>query len=676
MASPSPHPLPHTRVPALVFPTAVAASRFVAREIDKLVRARNAAGKPTVLGLATGSTPVGLYRELIRLHKEDGLDLSKVVTFNLDEYYPMPKESPHSYFRWMHETFFNHVNIRWENIHIPDGTLRLDEVDQFCADYERKIRAAGGIDIQVLGIGRTGHIGFNEPGSPKNSRTRMVTLDSITRRDAAAGFFGEENVPNQAITMGVASILDARRVFLIAFGEHKAPVTYKAVEHAPTEAITASFLQDHTDATFVFDTAAAAETTAVKRPWEVGPVDWAPDRVRQAVVWLSLAVKKGLQKLNDDDFREHHLYELLREKGPAEKIGEQVFHDRLETIKPFPAGRVVKPNPPAPFPKREGGEDVSPSLSRGGVGEGLPKTILVFSPHPDDDVISMGGTIIRLVEQGHTVYIAYMTSGNIAVFDHDARRFVDFVDEFLAAFGDTAEKSSAGTIKERVNQFLDGKNPGQPDSPEVLEVKRMIRATEARAAALACGIPPERLEFMNLRFYRTGTIAKAPIQPQDIDDIVALLERLKPAQIYVAGELSDPHGTHRVCAEAVFEAVRRIRNSEFGMRNENPPSSSIPHSEFRIPNFEVWLYKGAWEEWEPHEIEMAVPLSPEVLERKKQAIFRHQSQKDSAMFPGGSDRREFWQRAEDRNLDTAKAYDALGLPEYFALEAFVRWTDQ
>ena len=643
MPPPNPQPLPHTRVPAVRFPTSTAAARYVAREIDKLIRARNAAGKPTVLGLATGSTPVGLYRELIRLHAEEGLDFSRVVTFNLDEYFPMAKEDPHSYFRWMHETFFNHINIKWENIHIPDGTLQPEEVDEFCAAYERKIRAAGGIDIQVLGIGRTGHIGFNEPGSPKNSRTRLVTLDGITRRDAAAGFFGEENVPAQAITMGVATIADARRVFLMAFGEHKAPVVYKAVELPPTEAISASFLQEHPDATFLLDPAAAAETTAVKRPWEVGPVEWTPERVRQAVVWLSLTVRKGLQKLNDDDFREHHLYELLRERGPAEKIGEAVFHDRLRTIQPYPAGRgtaerrnrglEAKADPPKPE----------------------PRTILVFSPHPDDDVISMGGTIIRLVEQGHKVHVAYMTSGNIAVFDHDARRFVDFVDEFLGAFGDSSEKSIAGTIKERVNQYLDAKKPGQPDTPEILAVKGMIRATEARAAALACGIPPGQLEFMDLRFYRTGTVNKNPIQPEDIDDIVALFERLQPAQIYVAGELSDPHGTHRTCAEAIYEAVRRVRA--------------------KGQQFDVWLYKGAWEEWEPHEIEMAVPLSPDVLLRKKEAIFRHQSQKDKAMFPGGTDRREFWQRAEDRNLGTARTYDALGLPEYYALEAFVKWEE-
>jgi len=648
------HYLPHTRVPCLKFATSVTASKFVAKEIDKLIRARNAAGKATVLGLATGSTPVGLYRELIRLHKDEGLDFSRVVTFNLDEYYPIPKEDPHSYFRWMHETFFNHVNIPWNSIHIPDGTLKLDEIDDFCADYEKKIKDTGGIDVQILGIGRTGHIGFNEPGSPKTSRTRMVTLDSITRRDAAAGFFGEENVPNQAITMGVASILDARKVYLMAFGEHKAFITYRAVEQPPTEAITASFLQEHEDATYLLDAAAAAELTAIKRPWEVGPCEWTPELIRRAVVHLSVTSKKGLQMLGDDDFREHHLFDLLREKGPAEKIGEEVFHDRLETIKLHPAGKVKAEFPTtASFPGRNAPADVITTpmpLPTSG-----PKTILVFSPHPDDDVISMGGTLIRLVEQGHKVHIAYMTSGNIAVFDHDARRFVDFVGEFVQSFGDEEEKKALGGMKSRVFEFLDRKKPGESDSPEVLTIKGMIRATEARAGALACGIPPEQLEFMNLRFYRTGTVTKAPVQPQDIDDIIGLFKKHKPSQIYVAGEMSDPHGTHRLCAEAIFEAVRRARaGGQF---------------------FDVWLYRGAWEEWEAHEIEMAVPISPDVLERKKQAIFRHQSQKDRAMFPGGTDRREFWQRAEDRNLATAKTFDQLGLPEYYALEAFVKWKE-
>ena len=621
---PLPHPLPHARLPALAFDSAALASAFVAREIAALVRERNEAGLATVLGLATGSTPVGLYRELIRLHRHEALDFSRVVTFNLDEYYPIARSDSHSYSHWMRETFFDHVNIAPENIHIPDGELAPELVDEFCAEYERNIKAVGGIDIQILGIGRTGHIGFNEPGSPRTSRTRVVTLDSITRRDAASGFFGEENVPSQAVTMGVASILDARRVLLMAFGEHKAPVVARALELPPSEAVTASFLQEHPNAAFVLDHAAAAELTAVKRPWEVGPCRWTPDLVRRAVVHLSLSSGKGLQMLGDADFRDHHLYELLRERGPAERVGEEVFHDRLATLRPHPAGSS-------------------------------PKSILVFSPHPDDDVISMGGTIIRLVQQGHRVQIAYMTSGNIAVFDHDARRFIDFVDSFAGRFGDERERTEIASRRSRLEAFMEAKRPGVPDSGELLEIKTMIRAAEARAAALACGVPPGQLSFLNLRFYRTGTVTKAPVQPDDITDVMNLLRRVRPAQIYVAGEMSDPHGTHRLSAECIFEAVRRVR------------------SEPALPPFTVWLYRGAWEEWAPHEVEMAVPLSPDILERKKQAIFRHQSQKDRAMYPGGSDSREFWQRAEARNLATARAYDALGLPEYYALEAFVEW---
>ena len=639
---PAPHSLPHTRVPAVALPTAADAARFVAAEIATLIRARNADGRPTVLGLATGSTPVSLYRELIRLHRIDGLDFSRVVTFNLDEYFPMTRADGQSYHRFMREMLFDHVNIPAENIHIPDGELPADQVDEFCADYERKIKAAGGIDVQILGIGRTGHIGFNEPGSPRTSRTRMVTLDGITRRDAAAGFFGEEFVPSLALTMGVATILDARRVVLMAFGEHKAGVVARAVEQPPTEAVTASFLQEHPNALVVLDAAAAAELTAVQRPWEVGPCRWTPALVRRAVVHLSVTAGKGLQMLRDDDFRDHHLFDLLREQGPAERIGEAVFHDRLDTIKPYPAGRTAQ-------------------------------TILVFSPHPDDDVISMGGTIIRLVEQGHRVYVAYMTSGNIAVFDHDARRFVDFVGEFVGSFGDDREKAEVSTLQGRVFGFLDAKAAGGADSPEVLTIKTLIRATEARAAARVCGVMPDRLRFMNLRFYRTGTVTKNPVQPEDIADIIDLLDELKPAQVYVAGEMSDPHGTHRLCAEAIFKALRRRALRDAGAAAAADPAAPTPGPVSGLTDPAVWLYRGAWEEWAAHEVEMAVPVSFDVLERKKQAIFRHQSQKDRAMFPGGTDRREFWQRAEDRNRGTAAVYDALGLPEYYALEAFVRW---
>jgi glucosamine-6-phosphate deaminase len=641
----SSHYVPHTRIPTLVFPTSAQASRHLALMIESLIRQNNSAGRPTILGLPTGSTPVGLYRELIRLHKEAGLDFSRVVTFNLDEYYPMTPDDPHSYCRWMFETFFNHVNIRPQNIHIPDGTLKVEDAEDYCNRYEQLIRRAGGIDLQILGIGRTGHIGFNEPGSTRHSRTRLVTLDPVTRRDAASGFFGENNVPHQALTMGVGTILEARKVVIMAFGEHKSGIVQRTVEGPMTDAIAASFLQQHPDTTFLLDAPAARDLTALRRPWTIGPVEWTPGLIRRAVIWLSLKVNKALLKLSDDDFREHELYELLRERGPAEKLGRQVFDDLMATICTQPGqvagwrgGEAVKDNAEA-------------ATSPPHYLTTSPNTVLVFSPHPDDDVISMGGTLIRLVEQGQRVHIAYMTSGNIAVFDHDAWRFTDFVAEFNRLFA--IDREHTDCVKRRVQDFLSAKQPGQPDSDDVLKIKALIRQTEARAAALACGIPPEQLEFLDLRFYRTGTIAKAPLHPQDIADIVALLERLRPAQIYVAGEMSDPHGTHRMCAEAIFQAVREVRS--------------------RGQHFEVWLYRGAWEEWEPHDIERVVPLSPDNLECKKLAIFRHQSQKDRAMFPGGSDRREFWQRAEDRNRQTAKLYDSLGLPEFYALEGFVQW---
>src|SRR5947199_7644994 len=456
-------------------------------------------------------------------------------------------------------TSHNHVNIRPANVHVPDGMTSEDEVEEYCARYEQLIRRAGGIDLQILGIGRTGHVGFNEPGSTRHSRTRLVTLDPVTRRDAASGFFGEDNVPQQAITMGVGTILEARKIVIMAFGEHKAPIVARAVEGDVTEAIAASFLQKHNDTTFLLDAAGAEQLTAIMRPWVIGSVDWTPTLIRRAVIWLSLKVGKALLKLSDDDFREHELYELLREHGPAQRLGRLVFDQMMATI--------------CTHPGRPAGQELCPRPDNES-----PPPILVFSPHPDDDVISMGGTLIRLVEQNHPVHIAYMTSGNIAVFDHDAWRFTDFVVEFNRLFAIDSEHTEC--VKERVQAFLRTKQPGQPDSEDFLNIKTLIRTTEARAAALACGIEPENLTFMDLRFYRTGTIAKAPIHPQDIRDIVALLQRLRPAQIYVAGEVSDPHGTHRVCANAVFEAVHEV----WGQGQ----------------SFEVWLYRGAWEEWERH----------------------------------------------------------------------------
>lgn len=609
-----------TRIPTLMFEQSSMASRHVALMIESLIRQNNSAGRPTVLGLATGSTPIGLYRELIRLHREEGLDFSRVVSFNLDEYYPMPPDDSHSYHAWMHANFFRHVNIPAASIHIPRGDLPPEAVADHCAQIEERIRRVGGIDLQILGIGRSGHIGFNEPGSTRHSRTRMVTLDPVTRRDAASGFFGLENVPQQAITMGVGTILEAKKIVIMAFGEHKAEIARRSIEGEPSDAITASFLQQHPDATFLVDEAAAGKLTAVQTPWKLGPVQWTPSLIRLAVLWLSFAANKPLLLLQEDDFRTHELYELSREHGPVSRLTRRIFDEMNATICPQPGG---------PEPSR----------------------VLVFSPHPDDDVISMGGTLIHLVDQGHEVHVAYMTSGNIAVFDHDALRFADFVAEFNQHFNIdpalTAEKVGC------VQRFLATKRPGQSDAEDVLYIKGLIRATEARAAALSVGIPPEQLHFMNMPFYRTGTIEKAPITDEDVAITAELIRGLAPAQVYVAGDMSDPHGTHRLCADAIFKALRLLAKDGFSTQ--------------------TWLYRGAWEEWEPHEVERVVPLSPDDMERKKMAIFKHQSQKDRAMFPGGADEREFWQRADQRNRHTAELYDRLGLPQFYALEGLVQW---
>ncbi|GAB4152972.1 MAG: glucosamine-6-phosphate deaminase [Planctomycetaceae bacterium] len=614
--------LRHTKIPTRLLLSSDAVDRHVASIVESLIRENNSAGLPTVLGLPTGSTPIGVYRELIRLHQDEGLDFSNVITFNLDEYWPMDPDSQHSYRRWMEESFFNHVNIAPDNIHIPRGDLTRDDVEQFCENYEREIERAGGIQLQLLGVGRTGHIGFNEPGSSRDSRTRLVTLDPITRRDAAADFFGEENVPHQAITMGVGTILSARKIIVMAMGEHKAHVVRQAVEGEVTEEITASFLQKHPNAVFVVDAAAAEELTAVVTPWKVGRVKWTARLERRAVIWLAEQVEKPLLKLETRDFMEHHLHDLLRERGPIENIRERVFQDLLNGICTKPAG------------------DES-------------QTVLVFSPHPDDDVISMGGTLITLADQGHNVHISYMTSGNIAVFDHDALRHIDYVEEFLNLFQQVNPQWNE-LLAELKNSVVYRK-PGEPDTEKLLNVKSLIRKTEATAAALEAGVPEDKLHFLDLPFYRTGEVTKRPIGPEDVEIIVENLRTVRPDQIYVAGDLSDPHGTHRVCAQAIIQALDRVKDE--GLQPE------------------FWLYRGAWQEYEPHEIERAVPLSPEVMLRKKLAIFKHESQKDRALFPG-HDEREFWIRAEQRTKNTARIYNNLGLPEYYALEGFVRYAGQ
>jgi glucosamine-6-phosphate deaminase len=627
------------KIPTVVFEHSKDVSIAVAREIAQLIKSRAGQGEKAVLGLATGSTPTGVYAELVRLHKEEGLSFKNVVTFNLDEYFPMQRNELQSYWRFMHEHLFNHIDIDPKNVHIPDGTLPMEQVNAHCAGYEKAIADIGGIDIQILGIGRTGHIGFNEPGSGKDSRTRLITLDRVTRMDAASDFFGEEHVPRRAITMGVGTIMRAKRVILMAFGEHKAPVTAAAVEGPITPVIAASFLQEHPNSQFMLDRAAAAELTRFKHPWLAGPItSWSDKLIRKAVIWLARRVDKPILKLTDEHYNENHLQDLLAQFGSAYDINVRVFRELQRTITGWPGGKPSEAKQPG---------DLDRPTDRI-----FPKRVIIFSPHPDDDVISMGGTLLRLVDQGHEVHVAYQTSGNIAVFDDDAIRFADFAAEFNRMFGIDDKKTAE--LERHIETFLKNKQPGQVDSPEVQQIKGLIRRGEAKDAGRYCGIPEEQLHFLDMPFYETGRVRKKPLGPEDIDIIVNLLEKIQPHQVYAAGDLSDPHGTHRVCLSAIFQAVERVKSSSW----------------FR--DMELWLYRGAWHEWEPEAIDMAVPLSPQELMRKRNAIFRHESQKDKAMFPG-SDQREFWQRAEDRNRATAKLYDKLGLAEYEAIEGFVRW---
>ena len=632
----------HERIRTVVVDDHEGIARLVATRIATLMRERQAAGERAVLGLATGSTPIGVYRELIRMHRDEGLSFANVITFNLDEYYPMTPDSVHSYHRFMWENLFEHIDIRRENVHIPRGDLPRERVDEECRRYEDEIRRAGGIDFQLLGIGKTGHIGFNEPGSGSDSRTRMVTLDMVTRRDAAADFFGEDYVPREALTMGVATILEAREIAIIATGEHKAFIVRRAVEGEVDVEVAATFLQGHPNTTFYVDRAGAAELTRIKTPWLLDEVQWTPDLTVRSVVWLSETTGKAILKLTQRDYAEHKMSSLVARYGSPGAVNGEVFNNLGAKIR----GKSKLPR-------------------------GL-RTIC-FSPHPDDDVISMGGILRKFVENGNDMLVAYMTSGNIAVFDHDVRRYVDFVQR-LARDGQ-GDKRAADALAETVRDFLARKKPGDVDIPEVLDIKRVIREAEAVSGIETVGLDASAARFLNLPFYQTGKVRKDPIGPADVAIVRQLLEEFKPELIFVAGDLSDPHGTHRMCKEAIDLALEELYGVGAKRRGEQAAERGGDASrETRTPGRqgrpEVWLYRGAWQEWPVTEATFLVPMSQEELRLKIQAIFKHQSQKDSAPFPG-SDEREFWQRVESRNKDTAAMLDRLGLAEYFAMEAYV-----
>ena len=607
-------------------------ARLVANRIATLITEKQAAGERTVLGLATGSTPIGVYRELIRMHREEGLSFRGVTTFNLDEYYPMRGDSIHSYRRFMWENLFSQIDIDPRSVHIPRGDVAREDIDDECRRYEDAIARAGGIDFQILGIGKTGHIGFNEPGSGAESRTRLAVLDAVTRRDAAADFFGEDFVPREALTMGIATILEAREIAILATGEHKAPIVQRAVEGEIDVEVAATFLQNHPNTTFYVDRAAAAELTRIATPWLIDQVEWTPELTVRGVVWLSQKVGKGILKLTRWDYAEHKMSSLVARYGTPGAVNGEVFNTLGAKIR----GKS--------------------KLPRG-------KRIICFSPHPDDDVISMGGILRKLVENENEITVAYMTSGNIAVFDHDVRRYVDFL-ERLAAEGKVEAKSVVPLAK-RVYDFLEEKKAGDVDIPEIQDIKRVIREAEAVSGIEVMGLTRDNARFLNLPFYQTGKVRKDPIGPADVAIVRDLLDEFKPELIFVAGDLSDPHGTHRMCKEAIDRALRELGSAD----RAKAQAGDAADAKRGAP--EVWLYRGAWQEWPIHEATWLVPLSQEELRLKIQAIFKHQSQKDSAPFPGGYDEREFWQRVEARNKGTAAELDRLGLAEYFAMEAYV-----
>ena len=611
----------------IIFDSSLTASIVVAKEMANLINEKSSQNTHCVLGLATGSSPIKVYEELVRMHREEGLSFANVISFNLDEYYPMQKSNVQSYDYFMREHLFNHVDILPHNINIPDGTVSNEDLFQSCVDYEMKIKSVGGIDFQLLGIGRTGHIGFNEPGSHLNSGTRNIKLDHITRIDAASAFLGIDNVPRKAITMGIGTVSSAKRIVLLAWGANKADILKHTIEGSISSEVPATYLQNHSNTTFILDEAASEELTRIKTPWLVTSCEWNETLKLKAVLWLSELTNKSILKLTDKDYNNNGMSGLLSAVGNAYDLNIKIFNKMQHTITGWPAG---KPN-----------ADDSNRPERADIPK---KRIIIFSPHPDDDVISMGGTFDRLVEQGHEVHVAYQTSGNIAVSDQDALKFA----EISLALNLNSEEP-----KTLIN-FLKHKTDQDIDSHEILRLKALIRRSESLAATRYLGLEDSSVHFLNLPFYETGTVKKNNITPADLDIMCKLIEDIKPHQIYAAGDLADPHGTHKVCLNVLFDSLEVLKNRTY------------------MEDCWVWLYRGAWHEWEPYQIEMAVPMSPDQVLKKRHAIFYHQSQKDGVMFQG-DDNREFWVRVEDRNRLTAKRYNDLGLADYAAIEAFKRY---
>lgn len=625
------------KIPVKIFPDSHFGSQYVANEIAIMIRRKEAEGKKCVIGLATGSTPKTLYALLVKMHKEEGLSFKNVIAFNLDQYYPMEKDALQSYHYFMRKNLFEQTDIDPNNYHLPDGMVPKEKMKEHCIAYEKQIEDAGGIDLQILGIGVNGHIGFNEPGSGIYTKTRLTALDNSTRLANSYEFGNMSEVPRMAITMGIGTILKSKKIILMGWGQTKAPVIQQAVELDDTEEVPASLLQNHDDCTFVIDETAASELTRFKRPWLTGECEWTDKMIKRAVVDLALKLNKPVLSLTNNDYNDNGLSDLLVEKGDSYEMNLQAFYLLRDSITGWPGGKQTEYR--SNHPERN---------------EPFPKKAIIFSPHPDDDIISMGGTFMRLHDQGHEVHVAYQTSGNIAVTDEFVTRFLDFAVGFENMFDIDDTKSNE--ILEKARAFLKTKKSTDKDTPEIRAIKGLIRRCEASATCRYVGLTDAQMHFQNLPFYETGTIEKNPMGEDDVLITIELLNKIQPHQIYCAGDFADPHGTHKVCFDVVLTALQRIKQSGAAWIND----------------CWLWLYKGAWQEWDITEIEMAVPMSPDQVTKKRNGIFIHQSQKDTVPFQG-SDAREFWQRAEERNANTADLYAQLGLTKYAAMEAFVRW---
>ena len=624
------------KIPTNIFETSEEGVVQIANEIVAKIQDRQREGKFCTIAIGTGASLRPLFTELIRKHKDEGVSFRNVVFFNLYEYYPLT-EGAGSSFSHLNKLFLSQIDIDRQNIFTMDGSIPQEAIIEHCRLYEQRIQTFGGLDMVIMGIGREGNIGMNEPGSHASSTTRLFLIDATSRSEAAHNI-GVDNLPPCSITMGINTIMGARKVYMLAWGEDKADIIRSAVEDKVSDTLPASYLQLHANTSVCVDLAAAAHLTRIQRPWLVTSCEWNDKLVRSAIVWLCTTLNKPILKLTNKDYNENGLSELLALYGSAYNANIKVFNDLQHTITGWPGGKpnaddTYRPERAKPFPKR----------------------VVVFSPHPDDDVISMGGTLRRLVQQGHEVHVAYETSGNIAVGDEEVVRFMHFINGFNQLFENSEDKVISDKYAE-IKQFFSTKKEGDMDTRDILTIKGLIRRGEARTACTFNRIPLSRCHFLDLPFYETGKIEKNPISEADVEIVLNLLREVKPHQIYVAGDLADPHGTHRVCTDAVFAAIDEEKNAG---------------AEW-LKDCRIWMYRGAWAEWEIENIEMAVPLSPEELRAKRNSILKHQSQMESAPFLG-NDERLFWQRSEDRNRGTASLYDQLGLACYEAMEAFVEY---